>query len=127
MEYIKLIGLAAGACLVCMTVRRLSADGANYISLGFCILVLGFLVSTAAPFVSYIGELADKGGVTDCAAVIVRALSIGITTTVAADMCLSAGERDIARSAETIGKCALMLLALPLIKSIVSSAEGILS
>lgn len=127
MEYTKLIGLAAASALICMTVRKLSQDGANYIALGFFIFVAGFAISSAAPYIEFIRELAEKGGITDCASVILRALSVGVLTAFAADMCRSAGENDIARSAETIGKCALMLLALPLIKSIVSTAEGMLS
>lgn len=75
MEFTKLIGLAAASALICMTVRKLSHDGANYIALGFFVFVAGFAVSTAAPYIEFIRELAEKSGMTDCASVILRALS----------------------------------------------------
>ena len=67
MEFQKLLGIAVGTAVMCMAVRKLSADSAVYITLAFCILVLGYCVSAVKPLWDYMGELLDNTAYTDSA------------------------------------------------------------
>lgn len=125
MEFQKLLGIAVGTAVMCMAVRKLSADSAVYITLAFCILVLGYCVSAVKPLWDYMGELLDNTAYTDSARVIAKACTVGLVTSVTCDICSSCGEKDIARSAELVGKAALVLIALPLIKDLMQTAGSL--
>ena len=124
MEYQKLLGVAVGIAIICMCIRKLSADGALYVGLGFCVLVLRSCLSAASPVVGYISELPGTHGFSGSATVVVRACAVGLTTSFACEICRSCGETEIAKSAEIIGRSALILVSLPLIKKLCEAAAG---
>lgn len=126
MEYTKLLGIAVGVAVFCMLLRTLSKEYSTLLSAAFGIFVMGYAVSCAAPYIDFIKGISSDGVSMQCS-VILKALSVGLVTTVACDICRSAGENEIAGYSELIGKCAMLSLALPLISGILDAAKELLS
>lgn len=53
-----------------------------------------------------------------------KALGIGYVTSFAADICKDAGQTALASLSETVGKCSIFLLSVPLVINIVDLALG---
>ena len=56
--------------------------------------------------------------------VALKALGIGYITSFAADSCRDAGQSALASKAELAGKCAVWMLSLPLVVSVLKIAVG---
>ncbi|MBQ3057347.1 MAG: hypothetical protein IJD00_00155 [Clostridia bacterium] len=56
--------------------------------------------------------------------VALKALGIGYVTSFAADICRDAGQTTLASLSETVGKCSIFLLSVPLVINIVDLALG---
>lgn len=126
MEYTRLLGISVGVAIFSMVLRNLSKEYCSYLQVAFGLFVMWYVISSQAPYISYIRELSSEG-IASQSGVILRALFVGVITCICCGICRSVGENEIAGGAELIGKCAMLTLALPLIKSIADSARALLS
>ena len=59
--------------------------------------------------------------------IILKTLAIAYITQISSEMCRECGENSIAFGIETVGKIEIVILSLPLINSIISMSEELLS
>lgn len=93
-----------------------------------CVTVALSLASVAliAPINAYIKEISESADCSEYIKVMMKSLGIAIISSGSADICRDCGEGAVGAKVELVGKCAVMLSALPLIKSLLSLAQEIM-
>lgn len=124
--YVKLCG---GAILLVVAILLLKQTKTDVWPLQW----LGILLTAGAgllllePVLSWFRELSEANGIgnyTDC---LLRALGVAFLTQGCADLCRQSGEASLASGVELAGKAELLLLALPLLRELLSVAGTLLS
>ncbi len=115
-----------GVCL-CVIVKQWKSDFLPLLRLALTVLFAGAILSIAAPLVSYLRELTDAAGISSYASFLVKALGIAILTQCCSDICRDAGESGVAGGVELAGKTEILLLCIPLIGELLSTAKELLA
>ncbi len=116
----KITGIVIIALLFSQTVRQLNAGYSAYVGLAASLVLLFIGLSEIDPVLRYFSELGEFTGRPEYTAALAKALGISLISESAADMCTDLGEYGLGEKVRFAGKCEIMLLALPLMKEIVS-------
>lgn len=78
------------------------------------------------PVLGWLGELCSAAGVHDEAALLLKGLGVAVLTQLCADLCRQSGEGTLANGVEMAGRAEILLLCLPMLKSLVGMAEALI-
>ncbi|MBQ8743360.1 MAG: hypothetical protein IJZ03_08335 [Clostridia bacterium] len=117
---------ALGAVMLILIIKQFKNDIALPVSV--CVTLVLSLLSLALirPVCEYVKEISGTVEYGEYIGFMMKSLAIALVTSASADICRDCGEGAIAAKVELVGKCAMMLLALPVIKSILALAKEIL-
>lgn len=121
-QLFKIIGLLLIASAVCVLIKVYRPDFALAVSITCVIAVLLILFDSVFPAIDNVKNLLST--VRPAAAyfgVALKALGISYLTGFAADVCRDFGQSALAAKAEFAGKCAIFILSMPLINSILDA------
>lgn len=125
------LALIAGVCIFTAAMCRLFDSGAK--EYGVAIKTAAALGITAAvitgvvPVIERIEELFCRSGAsTEYFEILLKSIGICFLTRLASDICNDSGEGALAVQAETAGKTALLILALPLFENAAELAAGLI-
>lgn len=122
------IGLfAVVGVTLAVLIRQWKAEFLPLLRLTLTAAFAAAIVSIAAPLVTYLKTLTESAGIEGYAEFLFKALGITILTQCCADLCRESGESGIANGVELAGKAEILVLALPLIAEILSTARELLS
>lgn len=109
---IALCGFAVLAAYLSFTVKSQSTGGVfTAVAAAVCIAV--YTLTKISPVADFIKTSLGSVG-TEAFSVICKSFGIGYLSSLACDICDSAGEKALSHQLEISGKCAIVLLALPL-------------
>lgn len=124
--FLKLIFVCVLATLANILIRQHIPQYSSVFSAMVCTLVAISCITALSPVAQYLTSLSQLGNFRTYGQVMVKACAIGLITKMASELCRDAGDASMAGRAELAGKSALLLCALPLIKSLFSEVEGFL-
>jgi len=127
MDSIRICLLAVAGVTVITLIRKWNSDFLPLIRLCIAILFSAVILSVAAPLVSYLRNLTELSGVSGYAEFLCKALGIAFLTQCCAELCRESGENGAANGVELVGKVEILLLSLPLINEILSTAKELLA
>lgn len=127
MDSIRICLLAIAGVTAITVIRKWNADFLPLLRLCLAILLSTVVLSLAAPLVSYLKNLTESVGISAYAEFLFKALAIAILTQLCAELCRESGETGAANGVELAGKVEILLLCLPLINEILSTAKELLS
>lgn len=127
MDSAKICLVAVTGVGLCVIVKQWKSDFLPLLRLAATVLFAGAILSLAAPLVAYLREMTASTGLSAYAAFLIKALGIAVLTQCTADICRDAGESGIAGGVELAGKMEILLLCLPLIGEIFSTAKQLLA
>ena len=113
------------ACVIGL-VRVLRPELATLAAAVAGVVVLTYVISAVAPFVSFIKGIASECGVQSYFALMLKALAISFCCKTASEICRDCGENSLASKLELAGKAGILLLSLPLLGGILSMAKDML-
>lgn len=114
--------------LVCSTVLRGTRNElSHFASAATGIVIFGICVAMFYPVISYIREITEQTDFSLYIETILKALGMAMISESAADICRDCGEQAIASKVELAAKTAMILLALPIVKSLLALAFGVMS
>lgn len=130
-SFLSSIGLTV-IFVVTLSVLR-GIKGQTFIPFSACVSVLlvGFSLSVLQPLIESINNVVPQGtsDIQEYLGLLLKALGVSLTTSLASDLCRDAGETAIANGVELLGKCEILALSIPLIKKmsvmVLQAAEGI--
>ena len=126
MTILKLCGIAVIGAVSALVLREFRREYAGLTTVITSVLILSTAIAAFRPSVAYVAELADKTDFSGYASVLLKALGIGAVGQLTSDVCSDLGENSIAGRVELATKACILLLGLPIIKSIIEIAAGVL-
>ena len=127
MEFAKLLGICVLGAFFCLWLKNASPPFSVLLTLFISVTAGGACVMYFLPFLEFFGEIIGGTAFSAYAAVLMKVCGIGILTRLAAEICRDAGESSIASKAMLVGKTAVMLCALPVIKTLFEQIKELLN
>lgn len=119
---IVLIGVCSVICL-----RSIMPSMALLVSSGCCVIIAGMLMSRAGGVIGYCYELCMITGYGEYFNVLLKGLGISLLTQAGAEFCRDNNASTLASRLEFAGKLEILIISMPLIKSIIEVSYNILS
>ena len=127
MNILSVAGTALVGCVAAMAVRRFDASNAMLASLMCAVVISAFCFTRLGAFADFADELRGLGGYGEYFTIMLKGLSIAFLCECACDICRDCGESSIASKVEFAGKVELLLLSLPLLRSVIELSKDLLS
>lgn len=119
MELYRLIGFALASAVLSFTVRRFNEQAAQSLAIAATAFIMLSLLAAVTGLLDDLKELFSLGGIQpDLLSTAIKAVGIAYTAQLSASVCRDLGESSLAVSSELVGRILLVLLALPLIRSL---------
>ncbi len=127
MDVMKVLAVCLITAILALVLKDKRQEYALMVVLAGGIVVIFYILRGVISPVNYIREQLDSYGIkTEYFSVALKALGIGYVTGFIADACRDSGQASLASKAELAGKCAIFVLSVPLISSVLKSALGFL-
>ena len=124
-EIFKVLSLILVVCIFAVTLRTYRGEYALLLSLAAVVVILAFILKSVYPAITRLREGFDAGNIpSECFSVVLKALGISYLTGFVADICSDYGHTSLAGKAELAGRCAIFVLCLPLMNSVLDTALG---
>jgi Stage III sporulation protein AC/AD protein family. len=127
MTFVKVIGIALAGMILSVLLRKMREEYSVMITLALSIGLISAAIAMILPLIEYIRTLSENTGFDTYLDIMLKACAIGLLTTFAAEISRDAGESAIASKIEMVGKCALLMSALPVMKTLIEAAKGFIS
>ena len=124
---IKLCGAAVIAAVGAFILKGSKSSIGNSMSIALFLLVFSFCLGVLEPIVTELSSLAAGFGAEEYFLPIIKALGVAFVVQMASSICADLGESRIGEGIELAGKFEILLLSLPMIKSIVGYALELIS
>ena len=125
MGLLKLAALCAICVLPVTLLRRKTPEQALLLTIAILAVVLAECLAEAAPLLEELRGLFQRAGVeTAHISVLLRTTAAALVTRFCADLCKDGGSQALASAVETAGAAASLLIALPLLKAVVTLLTG---
>lgn len=126
-DLVKIIGVALITVFAHIIVKQTRPEIAMIISIAGSILIVIMAVNTLSSVVSNFYTIFEKTGVnTNVLIPIFKIIAIGYITEFGANVCADAGANSIADKILFVGKLIILLVALPIINSVIDLIMGLL-
>lgn len=123
----KVLFLCLLTSSIAVMLRQKNSEYAFLLSVAAGTLIGVFLLKSLFTPIKQIGESLENYGIrSDYFKVALKAVGIGYITQFVSDSCKDCGQVSLALKAELAGKCAIFLLSVPLMISVLETAVGFL-
>ena len=120
-QVIQVTGLCVVGALLALVLKRGSPETAMLLTLCAAVVVLLFLADAMRELVVFLEELGAKSGISaDLFVPLYKTVGIALVVKVGGDLCRDAGESALASVVETAGAVCALLVALPLLRAVLS-------
>lgn len=116
-QFLIYLSITLMSVMILRLIKSYYHDLALVSSLLTVVFISGVSLSILIPIVEYINYLATQYSI-GYLSLLWKALAISILTATSADLCRSAEEEAIAAKVELLGKCELLVIALPLFRDL---------
>lgn len=125
MEIFKILSLIFITAVICIILKQYKPEYSLIIAVLCSVIVLTMIIRQILVPISAIQKKIENSGIdNNYFKVALKALGIGYITSFIADSCRDAGQTALALKAELAGKCAIFILSVPLVLSILETALG---
>ena len=115
-------------CIAAATViKHIRPDFVPFLRIGATVLIGALAVSVISPFIKYIESLFGTVGFGEWGGSVLKALGVAVLVQISADICRDCGENSLASGVELIGKLEIIILCLPMMEKIISTAKEVLA
>ena len=113
------------ACIIGL-VRILRPELAALASAVACILVLSYVISAVAPFVSFIKGISAECGAENYFVLMLKSLAISFCCKMSSEICRDCGENSLASRIELAGKASIVIISLPVVQQLLDIAKDMM-
>lgn len=125
MEILKILSIILISTVLCIIFKNQRGEYSFFMIVCCSIIVLTMVIKSIISPLEIIEQRIESYGIDNSYfKVALKALGIGYITAFIADSCRDAGLSSLALKAELAGKCAIFLLSVPLVLSILETAIG---
>ena len=125
-DVIKICGIAFIGLVSVSVMRGVKNEFSSVVSVATGVLLIGYALSCFYPLIEYVEDITKDSGFSIYTETILKAVGIAVVTETAADICRDFGESAIAAKVELAAKSVIMLMAMPVVQSLLALAFGVL-
>ena len=122
MRLVSVLGICIIAAAVSVLLKRYSMEYSLLISLIAGAIILVMLISGISGKLLELQNIASQYSAASFYIIAVKALGICILTGFIADTCREAGQLSLASKAEFAGRCAIFIISVPMLTSLLGTA-----
>ncbi len=126
MSYYKILAFGIIGLIGSVLLKRIKEEYSLFLTLGVSLLLTLSAVGIIAPVAEYITGLSEQKDIGEYISVIFKASGICIITSLSSDMCRDSGESALGAKIDLCGKCTILYMALPLLKTVFESSLKII-
>ena len=115
-----------GAVVLVLIIREMRSGMAMPVSVCITTALSITAVILIEPISAFVSEIAEGASYGEYVKVMMKSLGIALVSSSSADICRDCGENAVAAKVELVGKCAIMLVSLPLVRAVLTLAEEIM-
>lgn len=121
-------GLALVGLTALLLLRSYKPEWAVFIRMAVTVGAVGMILTLAGSVVACVADVTEGTGITDGETwpILLKALGIAWITEAGASICRDSGEGSLAGWVETAGKLEILLLAVPLIRTVMETVSALL-
>jgi len=120
-QVIQAAALCVTGAILAVVVKKGSPEGALALTLAVAVAVLLFLSGLLEELLQFLTELGQQSGASRSLFVpLYKTIGIALVVKVGSDLCRDAGESALASVVETAGSVCALLVALPLLQSVLT-------
>ena len=120
-QVIQITALCMVGALLALVVRRGNPEQALLLVLGCVVLALLSLVGSIRELLEFLAELGERSGVArELFVPLYKTVGIALIVKLGGEVCRDAGEAALAAALETAGSICALLIALPLLRAVLS-------
>ena len=124
---LRLCGLAVISAMSAYLLKRLKSELSFGIGIIASFVFFGAAISLMGSIIEEISLLLDAGNYSEYIYPVIKCLGIAFLVQIASGVCSDCGEGRLSEGIELVGKFEMLLICLPLIKSIVGYAIELIS
>lgn len=127
MNIIAFVGAGVIGAVLSVVLKQYRPEFSIYISLVTGMIMLGALILIVSPMIESVlqlSELSTNGF--KYSELLLKSLAICYITQLASESCKDAGEGSIATKIDFAGRCAILLLSMPLFTELVNIVKGLM-
>ena len=127
MDILKLIPISLLACFAAMLTKKFNSECGQLISVISGVSVCVFSVAILSPVAQYVTFLTESNDYSPLTSVLIKSAGICLLCTSACEICKDLGESSLASKLELAGKCTLITMSLPVIKTVFDYAQKLIN
>ena len=121
-EFLKQCGFIVLSLLVLIIIRQAKGEMQIPVKLVVIVVLFGVCLTVIEGVITGVNELSSYSGASKYVSIMLKAIFIGIITTICSSLCTDAGEGTLSYICTLVGKAQLLALALPLIFEVLEMA-----
>ena len=125
----KICALGALSSLLILLIKKWGAEIGVLLKVAAGIAVAAVCFGAVSPIIEYVrelGALAEQSGVDDAAELLLRVLAVATVTHISANICRDCGEATLSAYVEFGGKAEIIILCIPMTKSVIDMTLSLL-
>lgn len=122
-------GVALVGLVVLLILRQYKPEWTVFLRLAVTVVSVGMILTLSGTVLTYVTQLTEGTGALDGEtwSILLKALGIAFVTETAASICRDSGEGTLASWVELAGKLEILLLAFPLIRTVMETVALLLA
>lgn len=124
--FLKVCGTAILFVIVAAVINEVGRGAKLPLKLSGPVLLYGGVLVLIVPLIARLRALSEGYALAAYGEVMLKSLGIALLSQIVADLCRDAGESTVASVVEMAGKAVILLLAFPLVESLLKTVEGLL-
>ena len=127
LDILKITGAALIIVMLAFIFKELKPEYSVMLIIAGGIIITLWGIAKIYPVVDYIRELTGSGNIPEYFAVILKVLGISFIVQTGADICRDFGEASVASKIEFAGKAVILVVILPVLRSVINMGLELLS
>lgn len=127
MNIIAFVGAGVIGAVLSVVLKQYRPEFSIYISLVTGMIMLGALILLLSPVIESVLQLSElSANGFKYSELLLKSLAICYITQLASESCKDAGESSIATKIDFAGRCAILLLSMPLFTELINIVKGLM-
>ena len=127
MSEFKLCGIVICGVVLCVVFKSIKSEYSLFIRLALTVLICMASFTLFIPILTYIEEISQNTYFHTYFPILIKILGIGIITELTSEICIDANEASIASKIGLFAKVEILVLTLPLLKSLLNMCNELLN
>jgi stage III sporulation protein AD len=125
-ESLKICAIGIICAILCILVKNARSEFLIPTRIAGILVVFSFISLLISPVIDMIASLMQVSLPIESTKILIKTLSIAYIAHISSELCRECGENTIAFAIESTGKIEIIILGLPLIKSVIDLSKEIL-